>query len=142
VSWIVDGNNLLGRLGIERESADAKRELVRRLAQFARNKRTRVICAFDGPEPPSFGKNLGGVTVIFSGRRSADEIITERVTQRADWKLVTSDQTLAARLQGRRVKIVPPQQFALELQQNSEPEQTQNDDWQAYFSDPKNRNIF
>jgi len=142
VSWIVDGNNLLGRLGIARESVDAKRELVRRLAQFARAKRTRVICAFDGPEPPAFGKSLGSVTVVFSGARKADEVIAERIQQHGDWMIVTSDQGLAARVRGRRVAVVPVAQFARELEQKSEPEAGAADDWQAYFSDPKNRNIF
>lgn len=142
MSWVIDGNNLLGRLGIARESADAKRELVRRLAQFARSKRARVVCCFDGPEPPSFGKHLGGVTVVFSGARPADELIAQRVASGNGWKVVTSDQALASRVGGRRVAIIPPQQFARELEESQPPESVDAADWQAYFSDPKNRNSF
>jgi hypothetical protein len=40
------------------------------------------------------------------------------------------------------VEIVAPAQFARELEQESQPESGGSDDWQAYFSDPKNRNIF
>ena len=36
MSWVIDGNNLLGRAGASRDAADTKRQLVRSLANFAR----------------------------------------------------------------------------------------------------------
>ena len=138
MSWLVDGSNFLGR---EREAEGAKRELVRLLARFARARRTRVTCFFDGPEPPSFAKHLGAVTVVFSGGRPADELIVARVAK-GD-KVVTSDQRLAASVQGRRVKVVAPAELANEIE-SLPPEEstTASDDWMAYFSDPKNRRNF
>jgi predicted RNA-binding protein with PIN domain len=145
MSWVIDGNNVLGRLGGEaRESADAKRELVQRLAQFARVKRVRIACYFDGPEPAHFGRYLGNVTVFFSGKRSADELITERLAERSGWKLVTSDYALARRLEGRRVEIVAPAAL-LQLIEEAGRQQgsgLEADDWEAWFSDPKNRERF
>jgi uncharacterized protein YaiI (UPF0178 family) len=146
MSWVVDGNNLLGRIGGQaRESVDAKRELVQRLGQFARARRVRVACYFDGPEPESFGKHLGSVIVVFSGRRSADELIVQRLSERDGWKVVTSDQALASRVVGRRVEIVAPHAFARMLEETARQQGgggSDADDWQAYFSDPKNRNVF
>ena len=52
MSWVIDGNNLLGRAGASRDAADTKRQLVRSLANFARAKRTKVACYFDGTERP------------------------------------------------------------------------------------------
>lgn len=145
MSWVVDGNNLLGRISnTARESVDAKRELVQRLGQFARSKRVRVACYFDGPEPEHFGKHLGSVIVIFSGRKSADELIAQRVSERDGWKVVTSDQALAARVAGRRVEIVAPHELVRMLEETARQQAggSDVDDWQAYFSDPKNRNVF
>src|SRR5881398_2244550 len=108
MSWLIDGSNLLGA---GRESDDAKRVLVQELARFARARRARVTCYFDGPEPPSFGKHLGNVTVVFSGRRSADALIAERVAGGRDWNVVTSDRAVINRVEGRRVTVLSSAQF-------------------------------
>src|SRR5205823_8738907 len=95
-------------LGSSRLATDAKRALVRELGRFARAKRTRVVCIFDGGEPEHFGKQLGGVSVVFSGARSADDLIAARVATGGGWKVVTSDRALAGRGGGRRVEVVEP----------------------------------
>ena len=79
--WLVDGSNVLGAMRVDRHGEEGKRGLVRLLAAFARANRTRVSCVFDGPEPASFARNLGAVTVAFSGGRSADDVIAERAAQ-------------------------------------------------------------
>jgi predicted RNA-binding protein with PIN domain len=145
MSWVIDGNNLLGRLGgWARESIDAKRELVRKLTQFARAKRVRVACFFDGIEPEHFGKQLGGVSVHFTGGDPADDWIVRKLSERSGWKVVTSDRGLAARVAGRRVEIVAPLAFLRMLDEAAQQsgDQRQAEDWEAWFSDPKNRNVF
>jgi len=52
--WLIDGSNVLGAMRVDRHADEPKRGLVRLLANFARAKRTRVTCIFDGPEPWSF----------------------------------------------------------------------------------------
>lgn len=144
MSWVVDGSNVLGRLASQaRESADAKRELVRRAAQFARVRHTRVACYFDGHEPERFGKTFGNATVLFSGTRPADDLIVRKLDEGTGWKLVTSDRVLAARVSPRRVEIVDPHAFLHMLEEAQQPSGGKDaEDWQAYFSDPKNRNVF
>ena len=138
MTWLVDGSNFLGR---ERESDAAKRELVRQLARFARARRARVTCFFDGPEPPSFARSLGAVSVVFSGARAADELIAARVAKGDH--VVTNDQRLAASVQGRRIDLVPTAQLAAEIESLPPDEKAASaDDWMAYFSDPKNRRRF
>jgi uncharacterized protein YaiI (UPF0178 family) len=112
---------------------------VRLLAGFARAKRTRVTCIFDGPEPASFGRHLGGVTVVFSGGRTADDLIAERAAQGRGWSVVTSDRGLAARVERRQVSVVAPGDFIREMETSSSAEPELGDDWDAYFSDDKNR---
>ena len=139
MSWVIDGSNLLGHA---RSDVAAKRKLVQALAQFARARRTKVICLFDGVEPEHFGTHLGGVRVVFSGTRSADELIATQVAS-GNWKVVTSDRGLAAKVRRRAVEVVESSTFLRELENLPVAETTSSaEDWSAYFSDPKNRNIF
>ncbi|HKR66416.1 MAG TPA: NYN domain-containing protein [Thermoanaerobaculia bacterium] len=137
--WLVDGSNVLGAMRVDRHSDDSKRGLVRLLASFARAKKTRVTCVFDGMEPPSFARHLGSVSVLFSDARSADELIAERARNGRGWSVVTSDRGLAARVARREVTIVAPQKLIREMELAASGEGEAGGDWEAYFSDPKNR---
>jgi len=137
--WLVDGSNVLGVMRVDRHSDEAKRGLVRLLAAFAREKKTRVTCVFDGPEPASFGRHLGSVSVVFSGARSGDEIIVERAASGRGWNVVTSDRGLAARVERRQVSVVAPAKLIREMELAGSGRERGDDDWAAYFSDPKNR---
>ncbi|HEY6139561.1 MAG TPA: NYN domain-containing protein [Thermoanaerobaculia bacterium] len=138
--WIVDGSNVLGAA---RAATDAKRELVRHLGRFARAKKTRVVCVFDGDTPEHFGTHLGGVSVVFSGARTADDLIIARVANGKGWNVVTSDRALGARVGGRNVAVVDPRKLLAEIESlPAEEERGSADDWIGYFSDPKNRNVF
>ena len=140
--WLVDGSNVLGAMRVDRHSEQAKRHLVRLLASFARAKRTRVTCFFDGPEPGSFARGLGSVTVVFSGTRSADDLIAERAKTGRGWSVVTSDGALAGRVRGRHVEVVPAQQLIAEFDQLGSESESGDEDWASWFSDPKNRTQF
>jgi predicted RNA-binding protein with PIN domain len=140
--YLIDGSNVLGRSGADLRGDDPKRQLVRLLASFARAKRTRVVCFFDGPEPPSFAKSLGSVSVVFSGTAQADDLIVKRVSSGRGWSVVTSDRGCAARVAGRHVTVISAEQFARELELLPRDEPADAEDWQAWFSDPKNRDRF
>lgn len=140
--WLIDGSNLLGVLRLDRHSDQAKRELVRRLASFARARGTRVTCVFDGPEPASFGRYLGSVTVAFSGGRSGDDLIAERAADARGWQVVTRDRGLEARVRRRGVSVVPPHDFARQLEETATVEAGEEADWDGWFSDPRNRTKF
>ncbi|HEX8169458.1 MAG TPA: NYN domain-containing protein [Thermoanaerobaculia bacterium] len=137
--YLIDGSNVLGA---QRQSDEAKRALVRSLASFARAKRTRVTCIFDGVEPPSFARHLGSVSVVFSGAREADELIAERASSGRGWSVVTSDRGLAARVQRRQVEVVTTAAFLRLLEESAGSDEVAHEDWAAYFSDPKNRTEF
>jgi predicted RNA-binding protein with PIN domain len=140
--FLIDGSNVLGTMRTDRHSDEAKRGLVRLLANFARAKKTRVTCIFDGAEPASFAKHLGNVTVVFSGAKSADDVIIERASHGRGWSVVTNDRGLAARVQRREVGIVAPAHFLRDLEASASGESEAGDDWDAYFSDEKNRMKF
>lgn len=140
--WLIDGSNVLGAMRVDRHGDEGKRGLVRLLASFARSKRTRVSCIFDGPEPASFARNLGAVTVAFSGTRPADDLIVERAAQGRGWSVVTNDRGLAARVQRRQVEVIPPAAFIREMELAATREGETGDDWDTYFSDETNRMKF
>ena len=127
---------------VDRHSDVAKRHLVKLLASFARAKRTRVTCFFDGPEPASFGRGLGSVSVVFGGGRSADDLIAERARNGRGWSVVTSDAALAGRVRGRHVEVVSAQQLMGELERLGAEAESVDEDWEQWFSDPKNRTPF
>jgi len=137
--FLIDGSNVLGAMRADRHSDEAKRGLVRLLASFARAKKTRVTCVFDGSEPPSFARHLGSVSIVFSSPRSADDVIAERTASGRGWSVVTNDRGLAARVQRREVQIVAPAAFIRQLEESGSGEEAAGDDWDTYFSDPKNR---
>ncbi len=139
MSWVVDGSNVLGQA---RADAASKRRLVQALVQLARAKRTKIVCMFDGDEPEHFGKQLGGVSVVFSGAQPADDLIAERVSSGSGWKVVTSDRALADRIRRRGVEVVETPALLHELENLGPSEEVPAADWAAYFSDPKNRNVF
>jgi predicted RNA-binding protein with PIN domain len=140
--WLIDGSNVLGAMRVDRHGDESKRGLVRLLAAFARTKRTRVTCVFDGPEPASFGRHLGSVTVVFSGSRPADDLIIERAGSGRGWSVVTSDRALAARVGRREVDVVAPQTLIREMEQAGSEQSDPGGDWEAYFSNPENRTKF
>ena len=140
--FVIDGSNVIGRSGADLRGDDPKRQLVRLLASFARAKRTRVVCFFDGPEPASFAKSLGSVSVVFSGAASADDLIVKRVSSGRGWTVVTSDRGCAARVEGRHVTVLPVGQFMRELELLERDQPADAEDWTAWFSDPKNRDRF
>ena len=137
--WLIDGSNVLGAMRVDRHSDETKRGLIRLLGAFARAKRTRVTCIFDGPEPPSFARHLGSVTSVFSAPRSADELIIERASSGRGWNVVTSDRALASRVERRQVQVVQPAVLIREMELAASASEAGEDDWAAYFSDPKNR---
>jgi hypothetical protein len=137
--WLIDGSNVLGVMRVDRHSDEAKRGLVRLLGAFARAKRTRVTCVFDGPEPASFARNPGGVSVVFSGPRSADDLIVERAAGGRGWNVVTSDRGLANRVERRQVRVVVPASFIREMELAASGSEGGDEDWATYFADPKNR---
>ena len=129
-------------LGGDRQSDEARRALVARLASFARARKTRVTCVFDGSDPGNFGRHLGSVSVVFSDHRTADDVIADRTRSGQGWSVVTSDRGLIARVTRREVKIVPPSVFVRELEMSIAAEPESGGEWEAFFADDKNRTKF
>ena len=105
--------------------------------------RQKAEAAASAGQGPKKNASLGSVNVIFSSARPADDLIVKKVATGSGWKVVTADRALAARIQRRQVEIVDPGAFMAELESLPPGEErVAGEEWLAYFSDPKNRNVF
>jgi len=142
VQILIDGSNVLGRMRLDRESAESKRALVAAVASFCRKERSKAWCFFDGERPASFGTSLGILQVLFSGQRDADSMIVEKSLQlNGQVCCVTSDGGLAARIRSRRCEVKPAEWLIGSLTVERAESKVSEDDWESYFSEDKNRNV-
>ena len=140
----IDGSNVLGRLGLDRLSADSKRSLIRGAAELARRRKARVVCVFDGAPDEAFATTLGSVSVRFAAPRDADSVITAEVERETRDRIavITSDAELARKVRRRGVEILNPQVMRELMEARAEARSGEpREDWETYFSDPKNRNV-
>jgi predicted RNA-binding protein with PIN domain len=113
--FLVDGSNLGGLRGGPRGARDAA-AVVRWLLSWARTRRQEVIVVFDGPGSPEVAERYGALSVVWSGERSADDRIVERLAAQPDrWTVVTGDRALAARCRTAGAKILPAAELAASL---------------------------
>lgn len=118
--WLIDAANLGGVLG---GAAGARHSegILAALLPWARE-RKNVVVIFDGPEPTNFARQLGGVEIVWSGTRSADEVIAKRLAAISGqagsgegakaWTVITNDQSLARRCRELGAKVEPASVFA------------------------------
>lgn len=149
--YLVDGNNLLGRvLGQAPRTEEERAALVRELADRLRETRARVTLVFDGSAPQgSSARSLGPLTVRFAGSRTADDVITAAVEQAAaprDWIAVTDDRGLADRVRSAGGRVSSVSDFWARFGASAAPDGESStrpavEDWVEYFSDEKNRNL-
>ena len=112
--WLIDAANLGGVLG---GAAGARNTegILAALLPWARE-RKQVVVVFDGRERPGMATHLGGVEIVFSGTRSADELIQKRLAAAGklarSWTVITNDQTLARHCRDLGAKVEPASIFA------------------------------
>jgi len=148
VAEIVDGNNLMGRLG-----GGTREGLVAEIAELARRKRGRVTIVFDGP--PDGGRpkvqSLGDVTLVYAAPRSADDEIVRRVREARDPRgltVVTDDRGLSSMVKAAGAKVAGVADYAAGARKSAERAPAAEPkaagpvnvkDWERWFSDPGNR---
>ena len=146
---LVDGNNLMGRLG-----GGTRDGLVTELCDLARRKRKSLTVVFDGPPDPGRPKvqSFGAVTVVYAAPRSADEEIVRRIREARDPRgvtVVTDDRMLATEAASAGARTAGVEFFARDASKRlgSSPEARGEKpvpslgvaDWERWFRDPKNR---
>ena len=142
---LLDGNNLLHRLPKPQRSRSAVRTQV---LEVTRHETMSVTVVFDGPPPAGTParESLGRVTVVYSGSKSADDVIVAMLPRGAaakQFSVVTDDRRLADRVRDRGAKVrrlaewqgrrkqKPPRRSSYESKLSSHDVQ----DWEKFFSE-------
>src|SRR4026207_107874 len=95
--YLIDGHNLIPKLGLRLDSMDDEMELIPFLQEFCRRERKQVDVYFDGAPPAQAGtRKLGAVTAHFVrlGTTADDAIRTRLKTlgkSAKNWVVVSSD---------------------------------------------------
>jgi hypothetical protein len=119
--YLVDGHNLIPRLGLRLESIDDEQELITRLQEFCRVRRARVEVYFDGSPPGSQQvRKAGAVTAHFIRRgSSADAAIENRLRtlgkQAPNWTVVSSDNRVQSAGHAAHARVLAADDFAREI---------------------------
>jgi predicted RNA-binding protein with PIN domain len=119
--FLIDGHNLIPRVGLRLDAPDDESELIGLLQDFSRNSRAAVEVYFDGaPDGYSGMRRMGLVTAHFINRRSdADSAIKARLKQlgRAarNWTVVTSDREVLRAAKSAQAVTETSQRFAARI---------------------------
>ncbi len=119
--YLIDGHNLIPKLGLRLDSPDDEMQLVGILQEFARLSRREVEVYFDGaPAGQARSKRLGTVTAHFVRKgNTADAAIKQHIRRlgRAarNWTIVTSDRDIRATAREAHTSVISSDEFAGQL---------------------------
>ena len=153
--YLIDGHNLIPKLGLRLDSIDDELELIAILQEFCRLGRKQVEVFFDGAPVPHAGtRRLGSVTAHFVKLgTTADNAIRTRVKglgkSAKNWTVVSSDRQVQAEARAAHTEVVSSDSFASLLKQtrNSASKSTDErklskqevDDWLKLFEGRRNK---
>ena len=115
--YLIDGHNLIPKLGLRLDSPDDEMELVAILQEFARLNRREVEVYFDGaPAGQSGTRSLGTVRAHFVRLgQSADSAIRARLQKMGktakNWIVVSSDHEVQSAARTVRADFITAEEF-------------------------------
>jgi len=127
--YLIDGHNLIPKLGLRLDSIDDEMELISILQEFCRLERRQVEVFFDGAPAPQAGiRKMGAVTAHFVRLgTTADDAIRSRLKKLGksakNWTVVSSDRQVQADARAAHAEVISSDSFAGMLKQarNSAP---------------------
>jgi uncharacterized protein len=149
--YLIDGHNLIPKLGLRLDSVDDEMELIAILQEFCRVHRKQVQVFFDGAPAGSAGtRKLGSVTAYFVrlGNTADNAIRThlKRLGKNArNWTVVSSDRQVQAEAHAVSAEVISSNAFAdmLRAPRSSAPKASADrklspqevDDWMNLFEE-------
>lgn len=153
--YLIDGHNLIPKLGLRLDSMDDEMELIAILQEFCRLERKQVEVYFDGAPTNQAGtRKHGSVTAHFVPLKStADNAIRNRLKKMGrsakNWTVVSSDHRVQLEARTAQAEILSSDAFASTLKQarNSAPKPTEHrkltsqevDDWLKLFEQRRHK---
>jgi predicted RNA-binding protein with PIN domain len=119
--YIIDGHNLIPKLGLRLDSFDDEMDLIARLQEFCRIRRAKVDVYFDGAPPGQSGvRSAGAVTAHFvrqgSTADAAIEVRLEAMGRSAkNWTVVSSDHRVQRAAQSVHASVISSDEFARQV---------------------------
>ncbi len=119
--YLIDGHNLIPKLGLRLDAPDDENELISRLQEFCRLRRAQVEVYFDGAPPGQpASRRAGAVTAHFVRQgTSADAAIEARLERlgRAakNWTVVSSDGRVQRSASAVHAGVLSSEEFAREI---------------------------
>lgn len=119
--YLIDGHNLIPKLGLRLDSLDDEMELVAILQEFCRLERRQADVYFDGAPPPHAGtRRLGAVTAHFVPLgTTADDAIRRRLKKMGksakNWIVISSDRQVQVEARTAQADILSSDAFAKQL---------------------------
>jgi predicted RNA-binding protein with PIN domain len=152
--YLIDGHNLIPKLGLRLDSPDDEMELVVFLQEFARLKRQQVEVYFDGAPIGHAGtRSLGTVRAHFVRLgQTADNAIRTRLVNMGksakNWTVVSSDREVQSAARVNQAQYISSEEFvkALREARNTPPKGNTADkkisaqeveDWLKLFNDKR-----
>jgi predicted RNA-binding protein with PIN domain len=153
--YLIDGHNLIPKIGLRLDSVDDELELITILQEFCRLARKPVEVYFDGAPTPHAGtRKLGAITAHFVRLgMTADDAIRDRLKRLGksakNWTVVSSDRQVQAEARAAWAEVMSSESFASILKQarNSAPKaddqrklsQQEVDDWLKLFEQRRHK---
>lgn len=153
--YLIDGHNLIPKLGLQLDSIDDEMELIAILQEFCRLNRKQVDVYFDGTPVPHAGtRKSGPVTAHFVRLGStADNAIRNRLKtlgkNARNWIVVSSDKRVQVEARDSQAEVISSDSFAATLKQarDSAPKSSADrklshdevDEWMRIFQKRKPR---
>lgn len=115
--YLIDGHNLIPKLGLRLEDFDDELELIRLLQDFARIRRQPIEVYFDGAPAGQAGeRKFGAVKAHFVRRgRTADSAIRLRLEvlggSAKNWVVVSSDHEVQNAARTNRARVTASEEF-------------------------------
>lgn len=121
--YLIDGHNLIPKLGLRLDSIDDEMELIAVLQEFHKQNRKQIEVYFDGAPAPHAGtRKLGAVTAHFVRLgTTADNAIRNRLRalgkSAKNWTVVSSDRQVQVEASAARAEVLSSDAFAALLKQ-------------------------
>jgi uncharacterized protein len=119
--YLIDGHNLIPKLGLRLDDPDDEMELGRILQEFARRKRQKVEVYFDGAPPGQAGtRSIGTVRAHFVRQgQTADSAIRARLNSMGkdakNWTVVSSDREVQSAAKASQAQSISSEDFVAML---------------------------
>jgi predicted RNA-binding protein with PIN domain len=156
--YLIDGHNLIPKVGLRLDSIDDEMELIAILQEFCRTERKQVEVFFDGAPAGQAGpRKLGAVSAHFVRLgTTADNAIRnylKRLGKRArNWTVVSSDRQVQTEARSAQAEVLSSDTFAAMLKQahNSAPKPREErnlspkevEDWLKLFEERNHNKKF